>query len=180
MHMSRREFLSGTAAFAALPAFSVFAGRTTSAAVRRSEERQRELIDMWDGATGLVKPEDYVPTFGFSSPCPVLTLQTRCAGSNQSVLCSGICGNWATPSARGGRTNGTSTAPCPRRSRSAAMCRSLSGATGLFRKENHGRENYRKRCSEVRICIVRACRRNCRHSTIPPTSRATPTRTCSR
>ena len=64
MNESRREFLSGAAAFATLSPFAAFADGTNSVfsaaiPIRRSRERQRELIDKWDSETGLVKPQDY-------------------------------------------------------------------------------------------------------------------------
>ena len=60
MNISRREFLSGGAAFAALPKFAALGSISpASVPIRRSEEQQSELIDKWDEATGLVTPQDY-------------------------------------------------------------------------------------------------------------------------
>ena len=60
MKASRREFLLGAAAFAALPPLSALGSISpASVPIRRSEEQQSELIDKWDEATGLVTPQDY-------------------------------------------------------------------------------------------------------------------------
>ena len=60
MNISRREFLLGAAAFAALPQLSALGSISpASVPIRRSEEQQSELIDKWDEATGLVTPQDY-------------------------------------------------------------------------------------------------------------------------
>ena len=60
MNISRREFLLGAAAFAALPPLSALGSISpASVPIRRSEEQQSELIDKWDEATGLVTPQDY-------------------------------------------------------------------------------------------------------------------------
>lgn len=61
---SRREFLSGAAAFAAMPtvvALAAGANCVSSAFgyVRRSDEQQRELIAEWDKATEAVSPKVY-------------------------------------------------------------------------------------------------------------------------
>ena len=49
--ISRRGFLGGTAALAAMPPLVALAGCQVAAPVRRGEERQNELISEWDEAT---------------------------------------------------------------------------------------------------------------------------------
>ena len=64
-HISRREFLFGAAAFAALPQFAALAEGTNcipssaSSPIRRSDERQSELLTKWDEATEAVSPQVY-------------------------------------------------------------------------------------------------------------------------
>ena len=65
MDISRREFLSGAAALVALPPLSALAEGTNCVssaygAIRRSEERQSELISEWNAATQAVSPQVYV------------------------------------------------------------------------------------------------------------------------
>ena len=61
----RRKFIARAAAFAALPPFAAFAAGTNrdpsaaSGPIRRSEERQGELITRWDEATESVSPQVY-------------------------------------------------------------------------------------------------------------------------
>ena len=68
MHMrnlTRREFLFGAAAFAAMPPFVALAEGTNcipssaSSPIRRSDERQSELLTKWDEATEAVSPQVY-------------------------------------------------------------------------------------------------------------------------
>ena len=64
-HISRREFLFGAAAFAALPQFAALAEGTNcipssaSSPIRRSDERQSELLTKWNEATEAVSPQVY-------------------------------------------------------------------------------------------------------------------------
>ena len=61
----RRKFIARAAAFAALPPLAAFAAGTNrdpsaaSGPIRRSEERQGELITRWDEATESVSPQVY-------------------------------------------------------------------------------------------------------------------------
>ena len=64
--LSRRDFLRGAAAFAAMPPFApLLAGCTSvdpvsaSAPFNRNVDRRDELIGNWDAATGLVSPKDF-------------------------------------------------------------------------------------------------------------------------
>ena len=65
MKASRREFISGAAAFAALPQFAALAEGTNcipssaSSPIRRSDERQSELLTKWNEATEAVSPQVY-------------------------------------------------------------------------------------------------------------------------
>ena len=64
MDISRRDFLSGTAAFAAMPPLFALAEGTncepsTFGPVRRSEEQQSELISEWNEATEAVSNQVY-------------------------------------------------------------------------------------------------------------------------
>ena len=68
--MTRREFLSGTVAFAAMPTFATVVSTSfSSIPVRRGEKQQNKLIDSWDDATGLVKPKDYVAYMSDGDTC---------------------------------------------------------------------------------------------------------------
>jgi len=64
-HISRREFLFGAAAFATLPQFAALAEGTNcipssaSSPIRRSDERQSELLTKWNEATEAVSPQVY-------------------------------------------------------------------------------------------------------------------------
>ena len=60
---SRKDFLKGAFCLAALPAAECAAGFAPSAPLRRSEERQNELVAKWDEATKAVAPEDYFAYF---------------------------------------------------------------------------------------------------------------------
>ena len=57
--ISRRGFLGGTAALAAMPPLVALAGCQVAAPVRREEERQSKLISEWDEATEAVSPQAY-------------------------------------------------------------------------------------------------------------------------
>jgi len=64
MNISRREFLSGGAAFAAMPLFASLEDATNCVPpaplpFRRSEARQSELISEWNEATEAVSPKVY-------------------------------------------------------------------------------------------------------------------------
>ena len=49
---SRKDFLKGAFGLAALPAAGCAVGFAPSAPLRRSEERQSELVAKWDEASG--------------------------------------------------------------------------------------------------------------------------------
>ena len=57
--ISRRGFLGGAAAFAAMPPLAASAENHAPGSARRGEESRCELIGRRDGAAELVKPEDY-------------------------------------------------------------------------------------------------------------------------
>ena len=64
MNVARKEFLKGGAAFAAMPPFAAFADGTNSVPsastpIRRSGERQSELITKWNEATEAVSTPVY-------------------------------------------------------------------------------------------------------------------------
>lgn len=58
MNVTRKDFLKVAFGLAALPAARCAAGFAPSAPLRRSEERQNELVAKWDEATKAVAPED--------------------------------------------------------------------------------------------------------------------------
>jgi L-ascorbate metabolism protein UlaG (beta-lactamase superfamily) len=60
---SRKDFLKGAFCLAALPAAECTRDFAPSAPLRRSEERQSELVAKWDEATKAVAPEDYFAYF---------------------------------------------------------------------------------------------------------------------
>ena len=60
---SRKDFLKGAFCLAALPAAECTRDFAPSAPLRRSEERQNELVAKWDEATKAVAPEDYFAYF---------------------------------------------------------------------------------------------------------------------
>lgn len=60
---SRKDFLKGAFGLAALPAAECTRDFAPSAPLRRSEERQNELVAKWDEATKAVAPKDYFAYF---------------------------------------------------------------------------------------------------------------------
>ena len=60
---SRKDFLKGAFGLAALPAAECTRDFAPSAPLRRSEERQSELVAKWDEATKAVAPKDYFAYF---------------------------------------------------------------------------------------------------------------------
>lgn len=62
--MRRRDFISGMAAFAAMPPFVAFAegtncAQSASVQIHRNEERQSELLTKWNEATEAVSQKVY-------------------------------------------------------------------------------------------------------------------------
>ena len=62
--MRRRDFISGMAAFAAMPPFVAFAegtncAQSASVQIHRNEERQSELLTKWNAATEAGSQKDY-------------------------------------------------------------------------------------------------------------------------